>query len=525
MFKTLNAKLLGMLVCFAVVMALLFLVVMRHLDTTRNQELHQKLYRSLASQLVSEHILPQSEAADSLQIQRVFDRLRVINPRIDVYLLDAGGKILASSGRTKTLRSTVNLQPVKQFLGTNAELPIFGDDPTEASRRRVFSAAEISLDNQVNGYLYLIMRGLGSDSIAERIKDSYVLRGSLWIIVWGLLFALLAGAVTIKFMTQPLRQLTAVMDKFRQDGLPTQPAQPAARASSTGDEVTKITATFNEMSERLLEQMRALQHTDATRRALVANVSHDLRTPLASLQGYLETLQIKGDKLSAEEKETYLDIALKQCGQLRQLVNALFELAKLEADQASIQPEPFVLEDLVQDVAQQFELEAANKRIALATDMPAELPLVVADIGLIERVLRNLIENSLQYTPAGGEIRVRLIADRQHMTVEVTDTGCGIEAEHLPHIFDRFYRAEKSRSEFSGHAGLGLAIAKRILDLHHSTITLHSKPGKTTITFTLAYANARAVPHSTASTAALAEIVPSSRPVIGSATALPQRAT
>ncbi len=295
-------------------------------------------------------------------------------------------------------------------------------------------------------------------------------------------------------MTQPLRQLAAAMDKFRHDGFATHPAQPAGRAASGGDEVTQLAATFNEMSRRLLEQMCALQQTDALRRELVANVSHDLRTPLASLQGYLETLQIKGETLTTEEKENYLGVALKQCAQLRQLVNSLFELAKLDAGEATIQPEPFVLDDLVQDVVQQFELEASNRHIAIATDMPAELPLVMTDIGLIERVLKNLIENSLQYTPPGGEIRVRLIGRWQNVTVEVADTGSGIAAEHLPHIFDRFYRAEKSRGDFSGHAGLGLAIAKRILDLHHSTITVLSQPRNTTISFTLAYAGVPAVP-------------------------------
>ena len=523
MFKTLNGKLVGVLVCFAIVMALLFLVVMRQLDMARSQELHQKLYRTLASQLVSEQILPESEALDSLRIQHVFERLRVINPRIDVYLLDANGKILSSSGRTKIQRNTVNLQPLRQFLDDNAALPILGDDPTEASRQRVFSVAEISLKGHVNGYLYLIMRGLISDSIAERIKSSYVLRESIWIIVWGLLFALIAGAVTIKFMTYPLRQLTTVMDKFRQSGFAALPTISASRTRSTGDEITQLTDTFNEMSDRLLEQMRVLKETDATRRELVANVSHDLRTPLASLQGYLETLQIKGDKLCAEEKENYLGIALKQCGQLRHLVNALFDLAKLDADQASIQPEPFVLEDLLQDVAQQFELEASNKQIALVTDMPVAvvLPLVVADIGLIERVLRNLIQNSLQYTPAGGEIRLRLIPDTRHLTVEVTDTGCGIDAKDLPRIFDRFYRSEKSRGEWSGHAGLGLAIAKRILDLHHSTVAVHSEPGKTTIAFTLSYAHATA-PALQSCAVSFPQTATSALPRIGAA--LPQKA-
>jgi two-component system OmpR family sensor kinase len=501
-FKTLYAKLVAVLVCFAIVMAIMFLVVMRHLEMVRSQELHQKLYRTLAGELVREQILPEADGLDSLGIQKIFGRLRIINPRIDVYLLDEKGNIVASSGKTAVKRGAVDLQPIQRFLAENAALPIVGDDPTEDSRQRVFSVAPIALKGHLNGYLYLVMRGLTSDSIADRIKSSYVLRESIWMIVWGLVFALLASTLIIKLMTRPLRRLTTVMDKFRQSGFATQPDHPVLPARSSSAEVNQLTDTFNEMADRMLEQMQVLKQTDAKRRELVANISHDLRTPLATLQGYLETLQVKGDRLSAEEKRSYLETALKQSGQLSQLVSELFELAKLDSDQVKILREPFMLEDLVQDVVQQFELAASNRQVALVADLPVELPLVIADIGLIERALRNLIENSLRYTPAGGEVKVSLIPGEQHVTINVSDTGCGINAEDLPRIFDRFYRAEKSRSDSSGNAGLGLAITKRILELHGSSVSVASKPGMTTIGFTLAYSD----------TAAPLPSVPSRRP-------------
>ena len=175
-FNTLYGRLVAVLVCFAVVMAVMFLTVMRQLEMTRNQELHQKLYKTLAAQFISEQILPERADLEAAQIQKIFDRLRVINPRIDVYLLDAQGKITASSGRTKTRREAVDLRPVRQFLDDNAELPILGDDPTENTRQRVFSAAPVMLNGQLGGYLYLVMRGLVNDRITERIQSSHVLR-------------------------------------------------------------------------------------------------------------------------------------------------------------------------------------------------------------------------------------------------------------------------------------------------------------------------------------------------------------
>jgi signal transduction histidine kinase len=196
----------------------------------------------------------------------------------------------------------------------------------------------------------------------------------------------------------------------------------------------------------------------------VANVSHDLRTPLASLHGYLETLLMKEGKLSAQEQRNFLEIAVKQSERLGTLVAELFELAKLESHETQLHCELFSLGELVQDVAQKLQLAAEKKKIRLQTHFRADLPFVFADIRLIERVLENLIENALRYTPEGGTVTVALAREGKKVAVRVEDTGCGIPQQDLPYIFNRFYRGENhQRSE---GAGLGLAITKRILDLH-----------------------------------------------------------
>jgi len=237
----------------------------------------------------------------------------------------------------------------------------------------------------------------------------------------------------------------------------------------------------------MLAQMSALQQTDAMRRELVANISHDLRTPLASLQGYLETLHLKRAQLSDEEQRTYLEIALKQTEQLSGLVSRLFDLAKLDSGQVIVSLEPLALGDLVQDVVQEFDLAASNKGVVLKALIRPDLPLVIADIGLMERVLRNLIENALRYTPEGGAVTVTTSPGANGAIVEVADTGVGIPAEELPRIFDRFYRIEKSRGLAAGSAGLGLAITKRILDLHGTKIGVTSERGRTVFRFLLPY--------------------------------------
>ena len=484
--KSLYARLLVVLVGLTVVMAGLFLVVIRYSDTKRNQEINQKVFRNLAARLIDEQIL--ERPADPSAVRKVFDRIRIVNPRVDVYLLDAGGHVVAASGQNALKRTIVDLAPLKRFLQGDIELPILADDPSETVRKRVFSVAPVPLRDKELGYLYLVFRGISSDTLAQQIKQSYVLQETLWLLGTGLAVALIASVLIITLMTRPLRQLSSVMDKFRRSGFAEQP-QPLRLPR---DEVGTLTDTFNSMADRILAQMTALQNTDAVRRELVANISHDLRTPLASLQGYLETLHLKGGTLPAEEQRNYLEIALKQTEQLSGLVARLFDLAKLDSGQMSATLEPCALGDLMQDVVQEFELTASNRGVDLKTSIRPDLPLVHADIGLMERVLRNLIENALRYTPSGGTVTVSASPAPQGALVEVADTGVGIPATELPRIFERFYRVEKSRDVAAGSAGLGLAITKGIVELHGSSISVDSEPGRTVFRFTLAFAPKRA---------------------------------
>ncbi|MCU1231620.1 MAG: two-component system sensor histidine kinase, partial [Acidobacteria bacterium] len=170
---------------------------------------------------------------------------------------------------------------------------------------------------------------------------------------------------------------------------------------------------------------------------------------------------------------------------LGRLVDELFELAKLDAQLAPIRREPFSMPELVQDVVQKFQLRAEKAEVRLDAELSADLPLVSGDLALMERVLENLIENAIRYTPAGGEVRVSLVPDDGRLTVRVTDTGCGIAEESLPYIFDRFYRGDDAASRADG-AGLGLAIAKRIVELHGSSLSAQSRVNAgTTFTFAI----------------------------------------
>jgi signal transduction histidine kinase len=253
-----------------------------------------------------------------------------------------------------------------------------------------------------------------------------------------------------------------------------------------GDEIDQLSAAFQTMALKIHHQLDDLKVTDQLRRELVANVSHDLRTPLATLQGYIETLLIKESVLTDQERRSYLQTAIKHCTRLNRLVSELFELARLDACETKPQQEVFNLAELIEDVIQKFLLPSKQKQIRILAKYKSTTLFVYADISLIERVIENLLENSLRFVSAGGTISIVLEEHNHKIQVQVCDNGVGIPSSEIPLIFDRFYQLDKNRNMETGNSGLGLAIVKRILELHNSIINVSSVPGqKTTFSFTL----------------------------------------
>jgi two-component system OmpR family sensor kinase len=440
-------------------------------------EATQKLNRGLARTIALENPPMHDWHVDRAMLDKVFDALMAVNPNIEIYLLDRDGRMLAFSAPPgKVKRDSISLAPVKRFL-SGAPLPIRGDDPRDDRGQKIFSVTPLPAvrlgepQPATQGYLYVILGGEQYDSAVQRLRGSFIMRQSAEAAAAALLFVLVTGLLLFALMTRRLRNLSAAMEAFKRSDF-TDEMRVGGRED--GDEVDRLAATFDEMSSRIVLQVAKLKEVDLLRRELVANVSHDLRTPLASLRGYLDTLLLKEDSLSAEERRKFLEIASKHSIRLGRLVDELFELAKLDAQVAPIRREPFSMPELVQDVVQKFQLRAEQTGVRIGVESRADLPLVSGDLALMERVLENLIENAIRYTPSGGSVTVALIPEDGRLIVRVSDTGCGIAEESLPYIFDRFYRGDDAASRADG-AGLGLAIARRIVELHGSSLSAQSR--------------------------------------------------
>lgn len=448
--------------------------------TTRHhlQEVTQTLHRDIASNIVAEQWLMRGDAINRPALKKIFTQLMHVNPGIEVYLLDGEGRILTYSAPPELVkRRKVALAPVTAFLSNRDDNPIRGDDPRSLTGQKIFSAAPIYDSGKMAGFLYIVLGGQEFDSVVALFQRSYVFRLSAGITVAAVILTIAVGAVSFNWLTRRLRRLAAEMTAFRQTGF-TEPLKLSQwRRDDTGDEIDRLGVAFEEMSARIAEQIGQLSKADSARRKTVAAISHDLRTPLASLRGYLETLDMKDNALAEEDRRRYVAIALDHCVRLSRLVDDLFELATLEAGDTPMGREPFPVNELAADVVQRFRLQAERKGIRLVAEIPERAPFVVGDLALIERVLENLLENAIKYTPPDGTVKATLAALDDRVTIIVADTGPGIDPSELRHIFDPFFQGKRPRRATGNGAGLGLAIARRILQLHRSDITVDTAPG------------------------------------------------
>jgi len=272
---------------------------------------------------------------------------------------------------------------------------------------------------------------------------------------------------------QSFRQLVAGVSQISAGNLTARVPVP------TRDEVGRLAGAFNVMAERLEESFGRQRDLEQARRDLVGSVSHDLRTPLASIRAMVESIN-DGVVTDTDTVARYLQNIEGEVENLSQLINDLFELSQLDAGVLSLNLETSSLPDLISDTLESMSAQAiaSSKELNLKGSVEGEVPNVTMDPRRMQRVLCNLVQNALRYTPSDGTIQILARDTGAEVQVEVTDTGEGIPNDELDKVFDRFYRTEQSRSRDSGGTGLGLTIAKGIIEAHGGRLWVESALGE-----------------------------------------------
>jgi two-component system, OmpR family, sensor kinase len=444
-----------------------------------HQEANQRLHLDLARWLVDQYRFEKDGRIDSSRIEPVFADAMRINPTIEVYLIDASGQILAFNAPPGRVRLTrVDMEPIHRLLASQSELPILGTDPRNPEMRQVFSVAPIRSAVETLGYAYVVVGGEEYQGWLKRLRVSRILRsaaaGAGVVIVCGLL----AGLAGFWFFTRRITRMSADMQQFQTSGftaLPAAPPQVAGRANA--DELDQLRGHFQTLATVIHGQLQKLRNTDLQLREAIAALSHDLQTPLTALGGYLDTVRMHDSALSEDERHRYLDLAALQHERLSRMVRAQFELSLLDSAAFPFDPQPSSLSDLVHDVAQELRPGAEAGGVSLGMDVPAEGVMIHMDVALIQRVLENLLSNAIRHTQSGGLVTLSVVRTATAVRVCVADTGTGIRAEDLPRVFERSFRGADTAREARAGAGLGLAIAKRIIELHDGRIWAESTHG------------------------------------------------
>lgn len=455
--------------------------LLQHYSAQTALEAGQRMNLGLAS-YVLEHQAPgligQDGRPDRARMKALGEHVMMINPAVEVYLLDAGGRVLAhaieDTADPVPAGMQVDLAPLRRLLGGTPHgalrLPLLGTDPRNGEEPNTFSAAALPGRGAAAGYLYIVLNGRAAQRIAASLANSDALRAMA---IGTAAATLLAGVVLLLVwarLTRPLRALTDELEAFRGEADP-------PRHAAAGDEIGVLRAAVHAMQQRIAQQFRHLEDADCQRRELVSSISHDLRTPLSSIQGYVETVLLRGDAFDGATRAQHLRTALRHVELLGRRIADLFELSKLDAGRVEPRLEVFCLAELLQDVVQNYRLAAQQRgvQVGLAAGSHGKAR-VRADIALIERVLQNLIDNALRCTPRGGSVVLAIENHGECLQISVSDTGRGIAREHLPHLFERYRRAADADVDGGGtSSGLGLAIVKRILDLHGSAVRVQSE--------------------------------------------------
>jgi signal transduction histidine kinase len=465
LYWKISATLLGLLV----VLGITYVLISGYIARQYFEEVNQKLYGNIATYMSNEvHPFVEGEV-DTLAMQDIMHSMMTVNPSVEVYLLDTVGNIITYVAPYKRVKlESVNLTPVNEFIATEEKPFIKGDNPRFPGEQSVFSAAEIRNENKLQGYFYIVLASEEQSAITSTLFGSYMLKLGANMFFITLFGALAIGLLAIWLLTRSLRSIIFTVKRFKEGD------QSARIAEKEKGDLTELADTYNEMADTIVANIDQLKSVEKLRQELIANVSHDLRTPVSIIQGYVETLMMKKDVLPPKDQERYLNIVLSSTEKLSTQINQLFEYSKLESKQIEPQKEAFFLSELVQDSCQKYDIIAKAKNINIRMELPETAQLVFADVQLVETVLQNLMDNALKFTPEGGEIHVALENTENSVQVKVSDTGPGIPENEQSFIFER-YRMAKGNEKKANSTGLGLAIVKKILELHNAKIQVQSR--------------------------------------------------
>lgn len=465
--RTIRFRLVAVVLLVCVVMLSMVLWSMQRSHERAHRELFESYDPTFAARLLVQGAGIGVDGGEPARADGTLRQMVGLNPTVDLYWVDREGMVLASStGRPAREFEPIPRDMLTRLASASAGRVGLGIDPRFVRATKPVAVEPVGLDG-VRGYLYIVHKDL---SLLGRIAWSDL----AWLVGCWLVLTALAAQFALRGISDPLTRLARDVESL-DAASPSMLAANGAGSAAPG-EIRRLDQGIRGLAKRIADQVQALRAADDERRVLFAAISHDLRTPIASLSGYIETVASR-EQLGDEERKRLCAVSLDETRLLLRLLDDLMDLARLESPEMKIDREPFPLSEAIAVVCRRFEAAAAAKNISLLVPRGLEAcPPLDADPVMVERLLGNLVQNAIEHTPPGGTVRVDARLAGTWAEIQVTDTGPGIPSDQVGHVFERFYRGPSSAGTAKSGLGLGLAIAKRIVELHGGEIRARSPP-------------------------------------------------
>ncbi|MEM0912511.1 MAG: HAMP domain-containing sensor histidine kinase [Pseudomonadota bacterium] len=461
----------------------LFLFLSNYIHEQKYLESNHLAYQRMVQSVVEKGDLFTTDTIDEAKLVEVLKTLQLANPNFHFYYLDSQGNILNHVSDSQPLSiARVDVAAIQSYISEDYKAPLESKDPKGRESQFTYSAAPVYELSGLVGYLFVVTEQVSDGSLFYKLRNSNAFLSAFIIAFFGLifLFALMLGL--FRAITAPLRKLTNDMIAFKDAGNERSKAKLSSQVwcDDSRSEVDKLGCAFNDLTFQINKQFEAIDHSIKQRQELLADLSHDLRTPLASMQGYMETLHMNGDALNDEDKSRFISICMRNMTNLKELIDQIFELAYLDGGQVKITREPCLIGEFLYDIADKFKIAAKAKNVSIIVTPDANF-LINTDLGKLERVLSNLLDNALRHTPENGVIKLNVTDENGSIAISIEDNGIGIAKHELENIFTPRYQASNSQSTNGKNVGLGLAICKRLTALLGADLTVKSESGKGTV--------------------------------------------
>ncbi len=457
-------------------LGILFIAITYFATNNYHQASTQLLNKDVAAHIAKFTSPFENGSINTTKADSVFYNAMVLSPSSEVYFLDSTGKVIAFHASQKEIRLwNIPLTNITSYIASEGKKYIKGPDPKDPAHPKIFSAAEVYGEKKKLGYIYAILGSKSSESAISTLLDSHISNLATKAFAVIIILSLIITTFYISRLQRRFGRMVAVLKQFEEGDY-------SARLPADGqDDLAPVTNAFNKMTDLLSKNIDSLKESEQKRKDFIASISHDLRTPLAIARGYAETLLIKNNTGMTElQRREYIELVLQKIHQVKIMVQQLFELSKMEATAFKPDKEPFVLSEIVQEIIHAFQLAAAEKNITLQCTQCQYHVWVHADVGMMERVVQNLVENALKSTPAGGAIQVSIVLENNNLVVSIANTGTPLPGDLLQWI-NTLKDDDSLISRRPPKLGLGLLIVQKILLLHNSSLKAYTHGGSNNI--------------------------------------------